>query len=494
MLGQHIVLVALSTLAAVVIGVPLGILASRRPRIGGPLIAAANIVQTVPSLAMFGFLIPVPFIGGVGARTALVVLILYGLLPVIRTTVAGLKGIDRAVVESGLAMGMTPRQLLLQVELPLALPSIIAGVRVATVVGVGAATIAAAIGAGGLGEYIFRGLSMADPAVILAGAVPAAALALIADGSLTWLERRLSARRRGARSQMRHAAAGGAVLLGLAAGSAALAGSGRDAIVVGSKNFTEQLILGELLAQTVERFGGLEVDRRLNLGGTFLCDRALRAGEIDVYVEYTGTALTAIFGQPVRRDPAAVYEAVRLAYARTGRALFPPLGFNNTFAVLVRDDDANRLGLRTIGDLATNAREWRAGFGYEFIERADGYQGLVHTYGLQFAAPPRVMDLTLSYRALAEGQVDVIAGDMTSGLIQALNLRVLEDDRHYFPPYDATPVVHSQTLLRVPALGEALDHLVGRISARDMQSMNMSVDVRRRDVTTVAREFLASLR
>ena len=373
MLGQHIVLVACSTLAAVLIGVPLGILSGRRPRIGRPLIAAANVVQTIPSLAMFGFLIPIPFIGGVGARAALVVLVLYGLLPVIRTTVAGLKSIDGAVIESGLAMGMTPRQLLLQVELPLALPSIIAGVRVATVVGVGTATIAAAIGAGGLGEYIFRGLSMADPAVILAGAVPAAMLALVADGSLTWLERRLSARHRAARSTLRHAAAAGVILLALAAGSAAVSGSGRGGVVVGSKNFTEQVILGELLAQTIEQ-AGLKVDRRLNLGGTFLCDRALLAGEIDVYVEYTGTALTAIFHQPVMRDPKAVLEATRLAYARTGRALLDPLGFDNTFAVLVRARDADRLGLRTIGDLAPHAPEWRAGFGYEFIERADGYR------------------------------------------------------------------------------------------------------------------------
>ncbi len=493
MLGQHIVLVACSTLAAVLIGVPLGILSRRRPRIGRPLIAAANVVQTIPSLAMFGFLIPIPFIGGVGARAALVVLVLYGLLPVIRTTVAGLKSIDGAVIESGLAMGMTPRQLLLQVELPLALPSIIAGVRVATVVGVGTATIAAAIGAGGLGEFIFRGLSMADPVVILAGAVPAAMLALVADGSLTWLERRLSARHRAARSTLRHAAAAGVILLALAAGSAAVSGSGRGGVVVGSKNFTEQVILGELLAQTIEQ-AGLKVDRRLNLGGTFLCDRALLAGEIDVYVEYTGTALTAIFHQPVMRDPEAVLEATRLAYARTGRALLDPLGFDNTFAVLVRARDADRLGLTTIGDLAPYAPEWRAGFGYEFIERADGYRGLVQAYDLRFPAPPRVMDLTLSYRALAEGQVDVIAGDRTSGLIQALDLRVLEDDRRYFPPYDAAPVVRSQTLLRLPALGEALDRLSGRVSARDMQAMNLAVDVERRDVAAVVREFLSSVR
>src|SRR5580765_1060317 len=196
LVGQHVLLVAGSTLVAVALGVPLGIFSARRPRLASPLMAVASIVQTIPSLAMFGFLLPVPFIGGVGARAALVVLILYGLLSIVRTTIAGLRGIDPSIREAGVAMGMTPRELLRQVELPLALPSIVAGVRVAAVVGVGSATIAAAIGAGGLGEYIYRGLSMVDTTVILAGAIPAALLALAVDGLLLAVERGLSARRR----------------------------------------------------------------------------------------------------------------------------------------------------------------------------------------------------------------------------------------------------------------------------------------------------------
>src|SRR6185369_5694877 len=266
LLGQHVLLVAASTSAAVALGVPLGVFAAKRPRLAAPLMAVASIVQTIPSLAMFGFLLPVPLVGGVGARAALVVLILYGLLPIVRTTIAGLRGIDPSIREAGVAMGMTPRELLRQVELPLALPSIVAGVRVAAVVGVGSATIAAAIGAGGLGEYIYRGLSMVDTTVILAGAVPAAALALVVDGALLWLEKQLSARRR---SRSRRAAvtvaavAAGVVLLSSAAAARRAGGT----IVVGSKNFTEQLVLGELLAQTLEKDAGVPVDRRLNLGG-----------------------------------------------------------------------------------------------------------------------------------------------------------------------------------------------------------------------------------
>jgi osmoprotectant transport system permease protein len=487
LLAQHITLVAASTVAAVAIGIPLGIFAARRPRLSAPIVGLANIVQTIPSLAMFGFLLPVPLVGGIGARAAIVVLILYGLLPIVRTTITGLTGIDASIREAGVAMGMTPRELLRLVELPLAMPSIASGVRVAAVVGVGSATIAAAIGAGGLGEYIYRGLSMVDSTVILAGAVPAAALALAVDAGLLWVERQLSARRRMA---SRRAAAAAAAALLLLFPLAAVAGRSSGAIVVGSKNFTEQVILGELLAQSIERDTGLGVQRRLNLGGTLICDKALLTGDVDVYVEYTGTALTAVFHQPAKTDARAVFEEIRNQYSRTGRTVLRPLGFDNTFAILVRGSDARTLGLKTIDDAAREARNWRAGFGYEFLERPDGYPGLAAAYGLQFAAQPRVMDLALSYRALATGQVDLIAGDATAGLIRALDLVQLEDSRHYFPPYDAVPVARASTLLRYPQVRVALERLAGRVSAADMRSLNYAADVEHRDIPQIVAEFL----
>jgi osmoprotectant transport system permease protein len=489
LLMQHIVLVAVSTLVAIAIGVPLGIAAARRPRLSTPLVALSNVVQTVPSLAMFGFLLPVPLLGGVGARAAIVVLILYGLLPILRTTITGLQGVNPAVLEAGRAMGMTDRQLLRQVELPLALPSIIAGVRVAAVVGVGSATIAAAIGAGGLGEYIYRGLSMVDTTVILAGAIPAALLALVVDGGLLWCERLLTRRRRTRLRLLPLAGAATVAVIGLVAGAIATNRSGH--VVVGSKNFTEQLILGELVAQAIERDTGLTVDRRLNLGGTLICDRALLNGDIDVYVEYTGTALTAVFSQPISNDAGTVFNTVRDFYARSGRALLGPLGFNNTFAILVRGQDARTLGLKTIDDAARQTPEWRAGFGYEFLERPDGYPGLAQTYGLKFREPPAVMDLNLSYRALASRQVDLIAGDATAGLIKGLDLAHLEDNRHYFPPYDAAPVARADVLLRYPEVRRALENLAGRISADDMRAMNYAADVEREEPASIARRFLS---
>ncbi len=490
LLAQHVTLVAVSTLVAVAIGVPLGIFAARRPRLSAPIVGFANVVQTIPSLAMFGFLLPVPLIGGVGARAAIVVLILYGLLPIVRTTITGLTGIDASIREAGIAMGMTTRELLRHVELPLAMPSIAGGVRVAAVVGVGSATIAAAIGAGGLGEYIYRGLSMVDSTVILAGAVPAALLALSVDVGLLWMERQLSARRRTASRRTAIAAgAVGAAALVVVSGSA-VAGRSGSAIIVGSKNFTEQVILGELLAQTIERDTGLTVQRRLNLGGTLICDRALLTGDVDVYVEYTGTALTAVFHRPVMTDARAAFEEVRDQYSRSGRTALPPLGFDNTFAILVRGKDARSLGLKTIEDAAREAPHWRAGFGYEFLERPDGYPGLAAAYGLHFAGPPRVMDLALSYRALASGQVDLIAGDATAGLIRALDLVQLEDSRHYFPPYDAVPVARAATLLKYPQVRVALERLGGRVSAADMRALNYAADVEHRDVPRIVADFL----
>ena len=261
-------------------------------------------------------------------------------------------------------------------------------------------------------------------------------------------------------------------------------------VVVGSKNFTEQIVLAELLAQQIEARAGLHVDRRVNLGGTLIRQQALRAGQIDLYVEYTGTALTAVLGERPSSDAAAVYERVRAEYAhRFGFVVTEPLGFNNTFAIVVRGDDARRLNLHTISDLAPIATQWRAGFGYEFMERPDGYRGWAETYHLHFAAQPRVMDLGLLYRALQDKQVDVVAGNSTDGLIPALDLAVLQDDRHYFPPYEAVPVTRGAVLEQHPELRAVLAALGGKISAQEMQRLNYAVDGEHQDVGTAVREF-----
>lgn len=266
-----------------------------------------------------------------------------------------------------------------------------------------------------------------------------------------------------------------------------------EVIVIGSKNFSEQVLLAELVAQHLEARMGVPVERKVNLGGTLICHQALRAGKIDLYVEYTGTALTAILDQKPSGDPAEVYRRVKEAYAQQFDLEWTePLGFNNTFAIVVRGEDARRLGLKTISDAAAHAPEWRAGFGYEFMERPDGFAGLARTYGLQFGQPPRTMELGLLYRALKEKQVDFVAGNSTDGVIAALDLVVLEDDRKYFPPYEAAPVVRRATLARHPELRGALAELGGKIDEEEMRRMNAAVDGEKRDPKEVAREFLAA--
>jgi osmoprotectant transport system substrate-binding protein len=264
-------------------------------------------------------------------------------------------------------------------------------------------------------------------------------------------------------------------------------------LAIGSKNFTEQVILAEIVAQHLEARTSLPVERRVNLGGTLICHQALRAGEIDLYVEYTGTALTAILDQEPASGPDQVYRRVADAYREQFDLEWTEaLGFNNTFAIVVRGEDARRLGLKTISDSAPHAPGWRAGFGYEFIERPDGFAGLAKTYGLAFGQPPRTMELGLIYRALIEKQVDFVAGNSTDGALSALDLTMLEDDRHYFPPYEAAPVVHRATLERHPKVREALRELGGKISEEEMQGMNGAVDGEGRDVKQVASEFLAA--
>lgn len=281
-------------------------------------------------------------------------------------------------------------------------------------------------------------------------------------------------------------------VLGAVALLAALAcGAPRPSISVGSKNFSEQDLLGEIIAQWIERTTDLNVRRRLHLGGTFICHRALLAAEIDVYVEYTGTALTAILEQPPVSDPDSVRRIVRSEYLdRFDLEWFEPLGFENTFAMLVRRSTADSLGLRTLSEAARHSDEWVAGFGSEFMERADGYPGLSEAYGLQVRSSPRVMDLGLLYLALASGEIDLTAGNSTDGRIEALELVMLQDDRRYFPPYEGAVVARRPALELRPALRTALERLSGKIDTDEMRRLNRAVDVDGRDYRDVAGEWV----
>jgi osmoprotectant transport system permease protein len=501
---EHVLLVFISTGAAVLAGLPAGVLLTRIKSLRAPVLAFANVMQTVPSLALFGLLIPIPFIGGIGARTAIIALSVYALLPIIRNTVTGILGIDPKVREAAVAMGMTGSQILRMVELPLAMPVILTGIRVAVVISVGVATVAAAVGAGGLGTYIFRGLRQNDNNLLIAGALASALLALLCDFALGQIERTYKIGERSAGTR-KFAIAGAAAVFAAVIGSGYLpdlrsdisnpkapdaqanstvAGSHR--VVVGSKDFTESVILAEILAQMLEK-EGVEVVRQFELGGNLAHD-GLISGQIDVYPEYTGTAYTSILKHPPVTDPKQIYNATKAEYAeKFNFSVSPALGFANDFAILVRGEVARAGGLRTISDAVPVSRQWQAGFGQDFISRADGYAGFVKAYGFNFEKQPREMDLSLTYRALQSGELDIIAGNSTDGLITELDLIQLTDDRRFFPPYQAVFIAREPSS---SILARAFEKLADRISTESMREMNHDVDGLKRSPREVAAEWL----
>jgi osmoprotectant transport system permease protein len=413
---------------------------------------------------------------------------------------------------------MTTFQELRIVRLPLAAPVAAAGIRTAAVIGVGIATLSAFIGAGGLGDFINRGLALSDARLILLGAIPAGVLALVVDGSIAGLEWAADTRRhrdggRGRGLARAFAVAFAAVLVvvpvalytwgasGFGVRSSAAEGAADEGAVgsarsvpvrVCSKNFTEQLVLGEIVAQVLES-AGVPVDRRLNLGGTMICHGALVRGEVDVYVEYTGTALTAVLGRSVvSGDPDQVYEDVSEAYeARFGVRWLPPLGFDNTYVLLTDRARADREGWRAASHVAPQSERLAAGMTAEFAERPDGYQGFTDHYGYTFGTT-RDLDPGIVYQALARGEVDVAFGFATDGRIVQHDLAVLDDDRGYFPPYEAAPVVREAALARDPTIATALRNLAGQLPDTVMRRLNQEVDADGRPVPDVARDFLHS--
>ena len=504
--GEHLLLTGLAMAIAVVLGVPLGIVCRRFRAVRGWVLGAVGIMQTIPSLAMLAILLSA--LGKIGAIPAVIALALYALLPIVRNTLTGLAGVPAQTIEAARGVGMTKGQQLRMVRIPLALPVIAAGIRTAAVTCVGIATLSAFIGAGGLGQFINRGLALDDYRLILLGAVAAGVLALLVDFSIFTAQWALSAgKRRSAAARILRAPALamplGLVALGIAASvinltpsapaRTALAGDRigtPGTIRVGSKEFGEQLLLGEMMAQLIEARTYLTIERRLGLGGTDICNSALRRGEIDIYAEYTGTAYRSIL--KIDEEPAGPYDVycrIREGYRRLGLTWLEPLGFENTYAITVRRADAEKHGWKTVSDLAAHAGDLRAGFTSEFQERADGYPGLKEAYGFSFA---KAVDISadLMCQALSKGEVDVICAFSTDGRIAAYELQPLKDDKRYWPPYDAAPVVRSAFLAEHPEIKAVLGELAGLLDNDTMRRLNYAMQGDKRPPTDVAREFL----
>lgn len=496
--GQHLVLTGVSTGLAIAIGLPLGILASTKRWLRSTVLGTIGIFQTVPSLAMLAILLTL--VGKIGVAPAIIALTIYALLPIVRNTVTGIDGVPPEMVEAARGIGMTRAQQLRMVQLPLAMPVIIAGIRTAAVVGVGIATLSAFIGAGGLGQFINRGMALSNNQLILLGAIPSALLAVLVDGAIAATAWGMNSTRQRDKKSLKARLKPVAfvmplllIALGVYAafgGHSPTASPAGKTIRIGSKNFTEQMVLGELMAQMIEEHTDLAVDRRFNLGGTMICHEALSAGEIDLYAEYTGTGLVTVLKQPVESDADNVYSIVRKAYRKEFQIEWlKPFGFNNTYALTVRRSDVKGKQWRTISDLRVSADRLRAGFTAEFSERADGYPGVRKSYGFRFGNV-RDLEPSLMYQAVAKGEVDVICAFTTDGRIAAYDLQPLIDNRGFFPPYFAAPVIRADTLRAHPEVRDVLARLAGVLDEATMQSLNLQVDGKGRLPKDVARDFL----
>jgi osmoprotectant transport system permease protein len=501
-LTAHLQLSLVALGLGTLVSVPLGILVTRRRELEPGVLGVASVIQTIPSLALLAIMVPalaalgtlsVRLLGieisSIGYLPAIAALTLYSMLPILRNTVAGIEGVDPALVEAARGVGMTPRQQLRRVELPLALPVIVAGLRTATVWVVGTATLSTPVGATSLGNFIFSGLQTRNSSAVLVGCLAAAALAIVLDQTIRLLEVGLRERRRG------RILAAAAVLLVLATwtlGAFAYGRllSGRPPLSIGAKTFTEQYVLSEILAQWIEARAGRRSEALSSLGSTVAFD-ALRTDQIDLYVDYSGTIWATIMkreGLPEKREE--VLEAVRTYLLdEHGIELVAALGFENTYALGVRADRARELGLARISDLPRVASRLAIGGDFEFFSRAE-WKALESVYGLAFREQ-RSMDPSLMYPALEAGDVDVISAYSTDGRIAALGIELLEDDRGVIPPYDAIVLASPRLVREEPEVVAVLRELSDAIAGSQMQRLNHAVDGGGRSPRDAAAGFLA---
>lgn len=503
LLLSHIKLTILSVAAAIFIGVPLGIFISGRASLRKPILGGANVVQAIPSLALLGFLVPY---FGIGSGTAIFMVVVYSLLPILKNTCAGLDNINHDTLEAAKGIGMTKNQVLFKVQLPLALPVIMAGIRISSVTAVGLMTIAAYIGAGGLGTLVISGIQTDNSSMILAGAIPACALALLMDFLMSRVERAVtpialrlsSAELTPERMQKERRHRKQTALLSAAAIAAAFVLmtvqylSSRADLRIGSKEGCESVIIGNMMADLIEAKTDLKVERKLALGGTMIAFQALTGGEIDLYPEYTGTAYGTILGNPIEpgvtRDE--VYDVVKNQLKEQYNIeTLENFGFNNTYVLAVSKETAEKYNLQKVSDLKNVNGTLRLGCSPEFAVRDDGLPGIEKTYGLKFKSTHNFSG-TLMYTAITSGEVDVITAFSTDGLLQKYDLVLLEDDKSFFPPYFMLAIINGDTLKQYPQLLEPMSMMYQLLDDTTMQSLNYKVVEEGRDRADVAREFL----
>lgn len=480
--GYHMLLTVIALGIGIVVSVPLAVLSTRVRVLQGPLLGFAGVVQTVPSLALLALFVIA--LGKIGFIPAIIALILYSMLPILRNTVTGITGVDPALIEASRGLGMTDGQMLRKVQLPLAAPVIIAGIRTSTVWVVGIATLSTPVGQRSLGNYIFSGLQTQNHTAVAIGCIAAAALAIVLDLLIRLMET-ASARR----SRALGAAAGIGLCAVIAGGLTPLVRTGGTDTIVGAKTFTEQFVLADVLTHRL-RDEGFKVEKKQSMGSSILFE-SLANGSVDAYVDYSGTIWVNVMKRADTPEPDVVLsEVTQYLRDKHGIVCLGRLGFENTYALAVRRETAEKYNIRTIEDLARHAPDMRIGGDYEFFGRPE-WTTLRDKYNLRFARTVS-LDSTLMYPAIQKGEVEVISAFSSDGRILAYDLVVLEDTRHAFPPYDAILLLSARAAER-PGLAQALEPLIGAIDDDTMRLANKRVDLDKQDPAAAAEMLLADL-
>ena len=483
LLIEHIKLTAISVGVAILIGVPLGIFISYAVKASKPILCLANIIQAIPSMALLGFMIP--FLG-IGTVPAIVAVVLYSLLPIIKNTYTGIENINQQTLEAAKGIGLTTFQVLTKVQIPLALPVIMAGVRIASVTAVGLMTMAAFIGAGGLGYLVFSGIRTVNNNQILAGAIPACLLALVVDfliGLVEDLVMPISLQKGNIKSKKKKRTTQKVVLsisalvvviIFVVTSFGSVGKEGRT-ITIGSKDYTEQAVLGNLVADLIEAKTDITVTRKLDLGGTQVCFGALQSGDIDMYVEYSGTAYSDTLKHQPISDVDEVYNTVKKEFKELYDVeVLKAMSFNNTWVLAVTEETAKEYNLETISDLAKFAGNMKVGTVFEFANREDGLPGLQKEYNFKMGDVV-TLDGAPRYTALVNNEVDVIDAFATDGLLKKFNLKTLSDDKSFFPPYNAMPIISTEKLEEFPEIEDVLDELGSILTNEVMMELNYKV-------------------
>ncbi|MEG0051186.1 MAG: glycine betaine ABC transporter substrate-binding protein [Terrisporobacter sp.] len=494
LLIQHIQLTVVAIVVSIMIGIPLGILVSKKENFRKYIIGIINVFQAIPSMALLGLLVPIL---GIGSKPAIMMVVLYSLLPIVKNTTTGILGIDKNIIESATGIGLTQKQILYKIQLPLALPIIMAGIRISAVTAVGLMTLAAFIGAGGLGYLVFSGVQTVNNTMILAGAIPACILALFVDYLFSRIEKTAmskyssvktsSDKKKSKNTGLKICAA--VITVAILFTTVGQIFNKKETIVVGSKDFTENIILGNIYADLIEEYTDYNVERKLNMG-TSVVWNSITSGDVDVCVDYTGTILMNIMKEEAKGDKDEVYNHVKETMSKEYKLkLLAPVGFNNTYTLAMDSQVAKKYNINTYTDLTKYSSDLVFSPTMQFQNREDGLPGIQKCYGMEFKEV-KGMDGSLRYQALERGDAQVIDAFSTDGLLKKFDLKVLEDDKLFFPPYYAVPLVREDTLEKYPDLEAVLNKLKGQISEEEMINLNYQVDEQGKTAEEVAHNFL----